>query len=753
MRIPLLTAAAALSMLACTSSKEQAPVASTAESAMPSTQLPPQPPSPAGDVVDTIHGVQVPDPYRWLEDEKAPEVQAWVDAQDAYTRQVIGSVDGRETVRERLKELAYVDSVSTPNPVAGRLFYVRTFADKEKSVVYWREGEQGEEKVLLDPNTWSKDGSVSLGGITVSPDGKRVVFSRKPNAADEATLYVIDVDTGKESTVDVIEGGKYASPSWTPDSKGFVYEYLPTDPSISVDERPGYTEIRHHVLGTDPKTDKVLHPALRDPTYFLHQTLSEDGKYLFVTKMRGWGEMDISWQRFGKDKAFRPLARGIYPDAEAARRATFSVTAWKDRFYIHTDDGAPNRRLMVADPAKLLKHPATDAGLAAARKTWVEVVPEEKDAKLESVSIVGNKLALAYLQNVASRLDVRELSGKHLRTLSLPTVGTSGGIVGESDQPVGYFSFSSFTVPRQVYRVDLDSGAVSPFAKVKLPIDPEAFEVRQVFYPSKDGTRIPMFLVHKKGLKADGKNPVWLYGYGGFDVSLTPGFRASIIPWIEAGGVYAVANLRGGGEFGKAWHDAGRLDKKQNVFDDFAAAAEYLINEKITQPKRIAIHGGSNGGLLVGTAMTQRPELYGAVLCAVPLLDMVRYHLFGSGRTWIPEYGTAENAADFQWIHAYSPYQHVKEGTAYPALLMLAADHDDRVDPMHARKFMAAVQNATSSESPVLFRVERNAGHGGADMIKQWVESTADQYAFVMRQFGVQPGPRLVAGEATPAAE
>ena len=713
---------------------------------MPTSQLPAQPASPEGDVVDTVHGVAVPDPHRWLEDEKAPEVQAWVDAQDAYTRQVIGSVEGRDAVLARLKELAYVDSISAPSQSGGRLFYRKTFADKEKSVVYWREGETGEEKVLLDPNTWSEDGSVSLGGISVSPDGKRAVFARKPNAADEATLYVIDVDTGKESTVDVITGGKYANPSWTPDGKSFVYEWLPTDPSIPVDERPGYTEIRHHVLGTDPATDKVLHPALRDPTYFLHQQLSTDGKYLFVTKMRGWGEMDVSWQRFGKDKTFRPLARGIYPDAEANRRAIYSVTAWKDRFYIHTDDGAPNRRILVADPAKLAKFPDTAEGLNAARASWVELVPEQKDAKLEAFSIVGGKLSLSYLKNVASRLDVRELDGAFVRTVELPTVGTASGIIGEEDQPIGYFSFSSYTVPRQVYRVDLRSGAVTPWAEVELPIDASAFEVRQVLYPSKDGTQIPMFLVHKKGLKADGSNPVWLYGYGGFDISLTPGFRSSIIPWLEAGGVYAVANLRGGGEFGKAWHDAGRLANKQNVFDDFAAAAEYLIDQKITQPKRIPIHGGSNGGLLVGTAMTQRPELYGAVLCGVPLLDMVRYHLFGSGRTWIPEYGSPENEAEFKWLHAYSPYHHVKKGTAYPALLMLAADHDDRVDPMHARKFMAAVQNANASSNPVLFRVERNAGHGGADMIKQWVESTADQYAFLMRQFGVKPGPRLVAG-------
>ncbi|HLT31291.1 MAG TPA: prolyl oligopeptidase family serine peptidase [Myxococcaceae bacterium] len=750
MRLLLLTATATATLLACSSSRE----AKKSSEDVPVSATPAQPQSRSVDVVDEIHGVSVPDPYRWLEDEKDPEVQAWMNAQDAYTRDVLDDVAGREQITKRLEELAYVDSISIPSQRGGRLFYMRRFADKEKGVAYWREGEQGEEKVLLDPNTWSEDGSISLGMVVPSPDGKKVIFSRKPNAADESTLYVLDVDTGKESEIDVIPGAKYASPNWTPDGKAFVYEWLPTDPSIPVDERPGYTEIRLHTLGTDPATDTVLHEALGDPTRFLNATLSRDGKYLLATHMRGWGEMNVFWKRFGTKDAWRLLARGIYPEDQAERRATFAVVPWKDRFYVTTNDGAPNGRLFVVDPAKLGKASTAPDALEQERKrAWKELVPEQEDAKLEWANVVGGHLSLSYLKDVTSRVDVRKLDGTFVRTLELPTAGTASGLVGEPDQPVAFFSFTSFTIPTQVYRVDMREGKVSEWAKVELPIQPDAFEVRQVFYPSKDGTRIPMFLVHKKGLKADGNNPVWLYGYGGFDISLTPGFRASIMPWLEMGGIYAVANLRGGGEFGKAWHDAGRLANKQNVFDDFAAAAEYLIEEQLTRPERIVIHGGSNGGLLVGTAMTQRPELYGAVLCAVPLLDMVRYHLFGSGRTWIPEYGSPEREEDFKWIHAYSPYHHVKEGTEYPALLMLGADTDDRVDPMHARKFMAAIQNATASEAPVLFRLERNAGHGGADMIKQFVASTADQYAFVMEVFNLQPGPRLAADDAAGQAE
>ena len=721
------------------------------EPPMPSEST--QPVSRQVDVVDTLFGVEVPDPYRWLEDEKSPEVQAWMDAQDAYTRQRIGGFPGRDAVVERLGALAYVDSVKVPVKRGGRFFYRRTFADKEKAILYWKQGEAGEEKVLLDPNTWSKDGTVSLGEWVPSPDGKRVVFARKPNAADEAILHVIEVDTGVESQVDVIPGAKYAGPSWTPDGKAFVYEWLPTDPAIPVDERPGHTEIRLHTLGTDPKTDAVVHPALRDPTMFLNASLSTDGKYLFVTRMRGWGEMDLYWQRFGQEQGFRLLAKGIFPEAQADRRATFQAMAWKDRFYVVTNEGASNRQIYVVDPAKLGKAPENEAALARDRKAaWKVLVPERKDAKLEEFNIIGGHLALIYLQDASSRVEIATLAGKPVRSVPLPTIGTAESFQGQEDQPDGYFSYSSFTVPQQVYKVDFRTGQVSQWASVKLPIRPDDFEVKQVWFPSKDGTKVPMFLVHKKGLVLDGNNPTWLYGYGGFNVSLTPQFRSSIYPWLEAGGVYAYTNLRGGGEFGKAWHDAGRLDKKQNVFDDFASAAEWLVAQKYTQPKKIVIHGGSNGGLLVGTAMTQRPELYGAVLCAVPLLDMVRYHLFGSGRTWIPEYGTAEREADFKWIHAYSPYQHVKQGTEYPALLMLASDHDDRVDPMHARKFMAAIQNATGSDAPVLLRVERNAGHGGADMVKQWVQSTADQYAFVMERFGMQPAaaedePRAAAAQ------
>jgi prolyl oligopeptidase len=665
-------------------------------------------------VVDTLHGVSVADPYRWLEEEKADEVQAWMKAQDTLTRQWLAKVPVREALARRFRELFYVESISAPVHLAHRYFYARTHKDKEKAVVYWREGEQGPEKVLLDPNTWSKDGTVSLGIWVPSWDGHKVVFAQRPNAADEAVLHVLDVDSGQWSQVDVIPGGKYATPRWTPDSKAFYYEWLPVDASIPVDQRPGYTEVRYHALGTDPKTDPLVHPRTGDATTFLSGDLSRDGKYLFVYVIRGWSENDVYWKRVG-EKDFRLLVKG--------QGAKYSVQAWKDQFYIVTDEGAPRQHVFRASPDK------------PERAAWKELIPEDPVASLENLQVVGGHLAGAYLRDAASELRLSTLEGKPVRTVALPGVGAASNLVGQEDEDEAFFLFSSFTVPRQVYKTSVASGKVELWAKVELPVDTSLYTVEQVFYPSKDGTRIPMFLVHRKGLARDGQRPTLLYGYGGFNVSLPPAFRASIFPWLDAGGVFAVANLRGGGEYGQAWHEAGRLHRKQTVFDDFHAAAEYLVREQYTRPGRLAINGGSNGGLLVGAAMTQRPELYGAVVCAVPLLDMVRYQLFGSGRTWVPEYGSAEDAEDFKVLYAYSPYHALKPGVRYPPLLMMSADHDDRVDPLHARKFVAALQNLEGQRAPVLLRIESNAGHGGADQVAKAIESSADMLAFLFQTF------------------
>lgn len=656
------------------------------------------------------------DPYRWLEDEKAPEVQQWMKEQDAFARKNIDALPTRDALLKRYRELYYLDSIGAPIKRGGRYFYVRTHKDKEKAVVYWKQGATGEEKVLLDPNTWSTDNTVSLGVWVPSWDGKKVVFAEKPNAADEATLHVLDVDTGKRSEVDVIPGAKYASPSWLPDSKSFIYEWLPVDSTIPVSERPGYCEVRQHTVGTTPNTDTQLHPRTGDPKTFIGGGVSRDGKFLFVTIMRGWNENDVFFKRVGKDKTWQLLVAG--------KDAKYGVDAWKGKIYVTTDEGAPNKRVFVVDPNKF------------ERKHWKELIAEDKDAARESVVIVGGHFAISSLKKAVSVVELFTLEGKKVREVELPGLGTASNLVGDEDDDEAFFGFSSFVSPSQIFRTSVKTGKSELYAKVEVPVDASKYEVRQVFYESKDKTPVSMFIVAKKDVVLDGNNATLLYGYGGFDVSLRSAFTSFIYPWLEAGGVYAVPNLRGGGEYGKAWHDAGRGANKQNVFDDYAAAAEYLINNKWTKPSRLAIRGGSNGGLLVGAAMTQRPELYGAVICAVPLLDMERYHLYGSGKTWIPEYGDPEKPEELAILSAYSPQQHVKKGTRYPALLMMSADHDDRVDPFHARKFVAAVQ-AASPDTVTWLRIEANAGHGGSDQVAKAIENSADQIAFLRAQLGL----------------
>lgn len=676
------------------------------------------PPTRTQLIKDTLFGTPVEDPYRWLENEKSPEVQAWMKAQDDFARAQLTKLPGRDALLARYRELYYVESVGIPVKRGGRYFYTRTHKDKEKAVVYWRQGAKGEEKVLLDPNTWSTDNTVSLGVWVPSWDGKKVVFAEKPNAADEATLYVLDVDSGERSAVDVIPGGKYASPSWLPDSNAFIYEWLPVDEKIPVSERPGYCEVRLHKLGEDPAKDEQLHPRTGDPKTFIGGSVSRDGKFQFVSIVRGWNENDVFFKRVGKDKDWQLLVKG--------KDAKYGVDVWKGVFYVFTDEGAPNKRVFKVDPNQ------------PARANWKELIREDKDAARESLAIVGGHLAISSLKKAVSVVELFTLDGKKVREVQLPGLGTASNLVGLEDDDEAYYSYSSFVAPPQVFKTSVKSGQSELWAKVELPVELSKFEVRQVSYPSKDGTAVTMFIVAAKDVQLNGDNPVMLYGYGGFDVSVRSGWSSFAIPWLEAGGVYAAPNLRGGGEYGKAWHDAGKQAKKQNVFDDYIAAAEYLVTEKWTQPKRLGIRGGSNGGLLVGAAMTQRPDLYGAVVCQVPLLDMVRYHLYGSGKTWIPEYGDPDVEADFKTLYAYSPYHHVKPGTRYPPLLMMSSDHDDRVDPLHARKFVAQVQRA-SRETPTLLRIEMNAGHGGADQVAKAIESSADLVAWLMAQLGVAP--------------
>jgi prolyl oligopeptidase len=715
-----------LALLAC--STPSPPVRSTPPSQPPPPQST-QPLAPdAGSTpvatrtspgADTLFGQRVLDPYRWLEDENSAEVQAWMAAQDKYARAFLDELPGRAALVKRLEALYYVGTIGVPVERGARLFYLKRDAHQEKAVLCFKDGEGGMERVLLDPNGWD-GGKTSLGEWVPSWDGKHVAFNQNPNHADEAVMHVVDVDSGKWSEADVLEGTKYAGPSWTPDGRGFYYEYLPNPVGTSVADRPGLTEIRFHILGQAQGRDRLVHGATHDATSFLGQSLSRDGKVLLVSVTHGWTRNDVYFKRLGRDRDFRPLVVG--------KRALYSVDVWKGFFYVLTDEGAPRKRLFRVSVDR------------SQRSAWREIVPEDGHATLQSSTIVGGLLSLAYLKAATSELKLVTLLGKPVRPVALPELGSAANLSGLEDNPVAYYSFTSFSRAFEVYRTDVRTGTTTLWARVDVPVDASRYTSEQVHYKSKDGTDVTMFIVKKKDVARDGTAPALLYGYGGFDISLTPSFSSDVIPWLDAGGVYALTNLRGGGEYGKTWHEAGMLKNKQNVFDDFLAAAVALGKEKWADPARIAIFGGSNGGLLVGAAMVQRPDLFRAVVCAVPLLDMVRYTQFGSGRTWAEEYGDPSVEEAFRWLYAYSPYHHVAPGEAYPALLLLSSDHDDRVDPMHARKFAAWVQAASASHLPVLLRIERNAGHGGADQVKQAVAESADMLAFLLTELGV-PAP------------
>lgn len=673
-----------------------------------------------GETVDTLFGVAVADPYRWLEDARDPEVVAWMAAQNAHAEAALDALPGRTALAARLRALAYADEVSAPIRRGGRWFYVRRHADREKAIVYWRAAEDGPERVLLDPHTMAGD-NISLGTWVPSWDGRQVAYAIRENNADEATLYVMEVESGVVSAVDVIAGAKYASPQWTPDGRGFYYTWLPVDDRIAVAERPGHAEVRFHVIGEDPAKDAQVHPALGDPTRFISPALSRDGRWLFLYKWHGWSSVAIELRDLS-DAAwtdFRPFFAS--DDSQAY------VIAWDGYFTIATNEGAPRWRV-YRTPYE-----------APARDQWVEVVAEQADAVIDGVQVIGGHLVLSLLREAASAMEIRTLDGKLVRAVALPGIGSAGGMSGEPDSPDAFYAFEGYTTPRRIYRTRVDRDETSLWAEVKLPFDASRFAVERTAYTSKDGTRVSMFVVARKDLPRDGSTPFVLYGYGGFQVSLTPEFSSTLVPWLEAGGGYAVAHLRGGGEYGEDWHRAGMREQKQTVFDDYHAAAEHLIAEGYTRPERLAAYGRSNGGLLVGAAMTQRPELFGAVVCGVPLLDMVRFHLFGSGQTWTSEYGSAEDASLFAALYAYSPYHRVEPGVAYPATLFLSADNDDRVDPMHARKMAAAVQHAVAGRVPVLLRIETEAGHGGADRTAQRVDEATDVWAFLMARLGVAP--------------
>jgi prolyl oligopeptidase len=680
----------------------------------PSTRIDP--------IVETIHGQKVEDPYRWLENAQSEETKLWVEKQNDYTRSILDSLPGRKEIKSRLEQLLSIGQIGTPQIYRGRLFYTKREGQENQPVIYLREGINGREKVLVDPNVLSREGLVSLDWWFPSDDGTLLAYGLSQNGSEQSTLYVMNTLTG-EKLPDVITRTRYTTLAWKKDKSGFYYTRYPAHGTVPAGEEDYHQHLFYHRLGADPDSDPKIFGEGREMTEMYAVSLSPDNRYLLLTISKGWDKTDVYFQDLqntggiAQPDEFVPLVVG--------EDALFSGQIVGDNLYFHTNYRAPKYRLLKVD----LKNPSKDK--------WEELIPQDTSV-LEQAQVVGNWVVTKYLHNACSQVRIFDLLGKFLKEVKLPALGSVSGLNGEWDGSEVFFSFESYIIPPGIYHYDLASQRLELTDQVKADIDLSAYQVEQVWYESKDKTSISMFLVHPKGIKLDGHNYVYLTGYGGFNVNRTPSFIRPMLLWLEKGGIYAVPNLRGGGEYGEEWHKAGMLGNKQNVFDDFIAAAEWLIAQGYTNSRRLAISGGSNGGLLMGAVLTQRPDLFRVVICGNPLLDMIRYHQFLIAKLWIPEYGSADDSVQFQWLYAYSPYHRVKDHTPYPATLILTADSDSRVDPLHARKMTARLQAATSSDAPILLRYDTRAGHGVGSPLSKNVEEYTDIWSFVFWQTGIE---------------
>jgi len=662
----------------------------------------PKPPSTRVDNFrEVLHGVEIIDPYRWLEEQDSPETRAWIDAQNKYTHSLLDELPSRPLIQKRLSELLRVDTVSPPFEYGGRYFLFKKRAEDDLSILYVRQGLNGKDEVLIDPHTLSADHTTDISLLDASNDGKLIAYSVRTGGQDETELRVMDVDKRKD--VEQLPNALYRGVSMKTDGSGFYYNLQRRDTGIRV---------FYHAIGTDRSKDVEVFGKGYGPDKWVFGSVSEDGKYLLFGAAHGWAKDEVYVQKL-PDGAIQTIVNDL--------PAHFDAGFAGDKLVMQTDWQAPNQRIVVVD----LNDPA--------REKWREIIPEGRDA-IAGFSLAGGKLFVTYLHNVTTQIKIFSLDGKALGEVSLPGLG-SAGLGGRWNSNEAFFSFRSFVTPQTIYRYDVKTGKSELWAQPKVPFKSDDFEVRQVWYSSKDGTKVPMFLVHKKGLQPDGKLPVLLYGYGGFNLSQTPRFSSSAAVWVEQGGVYALANIRGGGEFGEAWHKAGMLDKKQNVFDDFIAAAEWLIKNNYTNPSRLAIQGGSNGGLLVGAAFTQRPDLYQAVLCQFPDLDMVGFYRFKNNNPpALLEYGNASIPEQFKYLYAYSPYQKVKPGEKYPAVLFTTGDQDTRVPPLQARKMTARLQAASTSGKPVLLLYDTKAGHAGGRPLSKIIEDVSLELSFLFWQ-------------------
>jgi len=670
------------------------------------------------DTVDNYFGTRVADPYRWMEDLNSPELKRWIDAENAMTFKYLDALPARDALKSRITELYNYPRVTAPRYAGRHWFYSRNTGLQRQSVVFTREALNGPETVVVDPNQLSPDGSIALSSFDPAPDGQHFAYGQSEGGSDWSTVYVRELANGRQLP-DEIKWVKFSSIAWTEDGKGFFYgRYPEPPPGRALEAAVRDKKIFYHLLGTPQSADRLIYQRTDEPTLFIDADMDDSGRYLFVTTNKGTSNKN---ELFVKD-----LRSPLSPDLDAPVRPLYpGHTASYDplgvvggTLFLLTDRDAPNKKVVSVS----IEQP--DA------QNWKIIVPESRNA-IESGRLVAGKLAVNALVDVASDVQFYDLDGRPIAKINPPGLGTIGGPFGRFERPEVFYTFTSPLYPSTVFRFDVATGASTPFEPPRLTFVPELYTTERVFFNSKDGTRVPMFITHKKDLVRDGGNPTMLYGYGGFDIATLPTFRSDVPAWLERGGVWATANMRGGSEYGEAWHQGGMLDRKQNVFDDFIAAAEYLVREKYASPPTLGIMGGSNGGLLVGAVMEQRPDLFAVALPAVGVMDMLRYHKFTGGAAWATEYGSAENRKDFAYLYRYSPLHNLKAGTCYPATLVTTADHDDRVVPSHSFKFTATLQAAQSCDRPVLIRVETQGSHGYRPTDKRIAE-LADQWAFAL---------------------
>ena len=676
------------------------------------------------DVVEDYHGTKVADPFRWLEDDvrKSKDVAAWVEAENKVTNAFLESIPQRDAIKKRITALWDYEKISAPSKHGGKYFFSKNNGLQNQSSLFMQDSLDGEAKLLIDPNTWSKDGTVALAGTAISDDGKFLAFGKAEAGSDWNTWYVLDIATGKQ-LADELKWVKFSGASWTLDGKGFYYSRFPEPKQDAAFQALNENQTLYfHKMGTSQSDDELVYKTPEHPRWTVGGGVTEDGKYLFIS--------------IGDGTTSRKV-RIAYKDLTDAKSEVIDLVPNHENkinflgndgpvFFFLTDFNAPKYQIIAIDS----KHPE--------KANWKTIIGEAKNT-LDSVDLVGDQFICSYLQDAKTLVKVHDMKGAPIREVQLPGIGTATGFNGKRTDSETFYTFLSFTTPPSVYRYEIASGKSTLLRQPKVMFDPMKYEVKQVFYPSKDGTKVPMFIAHKKGLKLDGKNPTLLYGYGGFNISLTPAFSISRLQWMEMGGVLAVANLRGGGEYGDDWHRAGTKLTKQNVFDDFIAAAEYLIGEKYTSSKKIAIQGGSNGGLLVGACMTQRPDLFGACIPAVGVMDMLRFQKFTAGRFWTDDYGSSDNSEEFEVLYKYSPYHNLKPGTKYPPTMVTTADTDDRVVPGHSFKFAARLQECQAGSAPVLIRIETKAGHGAGKPTTKAIEEVADIWAFLVKTLDFKP--------------